>query len=1121
MLAVGISIEVLSPYLEQYKRSAWIACFNSPNSLTISGMRSSLEALKIDIESAGHFARLLQVDLAYHSELMNPIGQEYELLLDKKLRPLDGFSDVAMFSSVAGSRQTNATDALYWKTNMVSPVRFNEAAMNMLSGHDRPNFLIEIGPSGALAGPVSQIKKTLPSHDTEISYCASWSRGINAGKSIFDVAGRLFIAGGSINMAGVNRYASYDTEKKASTIIDLPNYVWNHSIKYWHENEASKDWRFKKHVHHDLLGSKVLGSSWRAPSWRKLLSLADVPWLRDHKMGPDVLMPGSGFISMAVEALYQMEQAINRDESVSSSNDLCYRLRNIRFDKALVLEEGKEAAIMLSLARQPGNIDWNEFRISSSLDDVIVEHCSGQIRLQEPLDDVLDKNRFTPLKYPTSGQMWYKAQGETGYGFGPDFQRLLEVESVSGQRHCRTLVSLIEPKSKWAPQSSYPIHPASLDGCFQTVTPSLWAGERSSLNAVLVPSIIDDLIINRVGTDLKKGLSIASSEYSGRGRLEEAKSYFSNCSVYDSESGAVLMQMSGLRFAKLDTVAKPDPHTFDRISWKADISFLTQDQLRQSPVTTSATQIDIIVDLIAHKKPALKVLEINLDTTDSSCLWFDGGDPSTRAAYLKYDFSSSDAKSLINAQSEHEAHRDSSFFMMNPTREALGLPQTTYDLAIVKFAKSSQVGMEDFVRNLELLLSEDSFTLFIPHSQAILGMQADDGDQTPETPGTPETPAESSALAPGTPASSISEESVAVSLQDAKVKSVLENENPPVILRFDAAPTEESRSWNLRKLQSLMSTRRLGSILEITDGGATSACLCTPKPKDQEPGYSQNLYVARLAKSTPAMATSLKTILQASGWSITEQTYPFSNLAVGNTIMILDELSNPVLTQINSDQWEALKVLVNSGNRLLWVTKGAQFNVTNPNNALAHGLFRVIRMENANTRLTALDVQSSTSPATGWAINELLKSLSKGKPKIFVETEFAERDGILYTHRIVPDTLINKLKHDEIKGAEPVRKSLHGAEGTVALRAERLGTFQGLTWCETAASQIPVAANKVEVEIMAVGVNFKVSLTPPAPRSFPSHHSMESVKFWAGRCRVNGHCTRKRIYPGIRSRWGC
>ena len=103
--------------------------------------------------------------------------------------------------SVTGSKKLDTADAFYWKANMVSPVRFHKAGKEMLSEKEGPNYLVEIGPSGALAGPLSQIKKSLSSLRADISYCASWSRGVDAGNAIFDVAGCLFVAGGPINMA--------------------------------------------------------------------------------------------------------------------------------------------------------------------------------------------------------------------------------------------------------------------------------------------------------------------------------------------------------------------------------------------------------------------------------------------------------------------------------------------------------------------------------------------------------------------------------------------------------------------------------------------------------------------------------------------------------------------------------------------------------------------------------------------------------------------------------------------------------------------------------------------------------------------------------------------------------
>lgn len=1071
MLAVGLGVEALAQYLAKYHGNAWIACFNSPSSLTVSGRRTALEALRDDIQADGHFARLLQVDLAYHSELMGIIGQEYETLLEKKFASLNGSPDVAMFSSVTGSKKTDTTDALYWKTNMISAVRFNEAAQAMLSQPDgqSPNFLIEIGPSGALAGPISQIKKALSS-GADIAYSASWARGANAGNALFDLAGRLFIAGHpSINLAEVNQISS--SQQRPSTIVDLPNYVWNHSVKYWHENSASKDWRFKKYVNHDLLGSKILGSSWRAPSWRKLLSLADLPWLKDHKMGANVLLPGSGFICMAIEAMWQKKNATDPNETVTSPGDLAYRLRNIKFDKALVLEDGKDAEVMLWLTQQPGSKEWHEFRISSVNDGAFIEHSSGFIRLQEPVGYCISESDSKPLTHPTSGQLWYKAQSQIGYGFGPAFQKLIQVESVSGQRHGRSLVSLEEPPSKWSPQSYYPLHPASLDGCFQTVTPSLWAGERSSLNAVVVPSILDDIVINKAPRGLKNGLSLADSQYSGRGRVEEAKSYFANCTVYDSETGALLMKMSGLRFAKLDTGVQADPHTFDRIVWKPDVTFLTQEQL-------SDRNAESVIGLVAHKKPALRVLEANF-SHDTSSLWFETGDALSRAAYLEYVFLGSEAKSLVEVQTRYEERRNTAFLLANSAADRLGAPQSEYDLLIVKVGQTFHAELNDLVKKLQSLVSPDGGQLLLLHTPALAqDLEIDYSAQGILTPDLEEagsldfelSKVPSEAI---TPASSLSPSATSDNLPALKEQQLAELEG--VSVGENGSITAHTPGLTAYKLHELLQSHGFGSVAKIASSNNTDAYLSARN--DQTFNRLQDLNVVRLLKDTPPLAPSLRSKLEASGWDILEHTVPFNTPSADSAILVLDELFSPVLTSVNEDQWEGLKSLVGSGKQLLWVTQGAQHEVTNPDTALAHGLFRVIRMEDRNAKLTTLDTQDPTGPATEWAIDAVLKSLRLERPEKFVETEFAERDGVLHVHRVIPDEAINSFKQDVKEGAEPVVEDLHKTGPAVSLRAERIGTFQGLTWAENDTAEVPVQEGRVEVEVLAAGVNFKVSTT--------------------------------------------
>lgn len=204
---------------------------------------------------------------------------------------------------------------------------------------------------------------------------------------------------------------------------------------YWHENASSRDWRFRKYVAHDLLGSKILGTPWQAPIWRNRLSAANVPWLLDHKMGGDTIMPGAGFVTFALEALWQIHCAVENLEGVAP-NDLCYRFRNVKFSRALVIEENKDVMLTLSLTRVPGDKHWHEFRVSSTLpgeDDLVREHCWGLARIQDPIEDeVADGADAEPLQNLQGPKLWYKVEKEIGMDFGPAFQRLLQIEAVSG-----------------------------------------------------------------------------------------------------------------------------------------------------------------------------------------------------------------------------------------------------------------------------------------------------------------------------------------------------------------------------------------------------------------------------------------------------------------------------------------------------------------------------------------------------------------------------------------------------------------------------------------------------------------------------------------------------------------
>ena len=216
-------------------------------------------------------------------------------------------------------------------------------------------------------------------------------------------------------------------------------------------------------------------------------------------------------------------------------------------------------------------------------------------------------------------------------------------------------------------------------------------------------------------------------------------------------------------------------------------------------------------------------------------------------------------------------------------------------------------------------------------------------------------------------------------------------------------------------------------------------------------------------------------------WQVFEHSFPFDTLPRGGIVLVMDELFAPLLKDIERTQWQFFQTLLSSGNKILWITEGSQFDVTNPDNALIHGLARTVRAEDPSANLTTLDVGSNCKTNTLWAINCILKTLLSPPLRKRIESEYVERDGVIYISRILPDGLINQAEKDDTNGAEPENVSLYEAQGTVRLRCERVGTLESLHWAHVSATDLPLIENCVEVELAAAGVNFKVSMNTLPP----------------------------------------
>jgi len=188
----------------------------------------------------------------------------------------------------------------------------------------------------------------------------------------------------------------------------------------------------------------------------------------------------------------------------------------------------------------------------------------------------------------------------------------------------------------------------------------------------------------------------------------------------------------------------------------------------------------------------------------------------------------------------------------------------------------------------------------------------------------------------------------------------------------------------------------------------------------------------------------------------------------------------PVLKvlEINLDAGDAESIWFGKGESTIRSAyrdyKFASADATAIVNAQANYESRTIRSEDPGLNLTTLDVGDPVSPQTVTAISSLLKNLARPTVKSPVETEYAERHGEIYISRISPDEKVNAFKTNESTNGLLQEGSLRDQKTLVRLRAERIGTLEGLVFGETASFELPVEQNHVEVDIYAAGLNFKV-----------------------------------------------
>ncbi|XP_014551027.1 hypothetical protein COCVIDRAFT_113947 [Bipolaris victoriae FI3] len=552
MAAVGLGRDEVSGLLTP---GATIACENSRSSVTISGDLSAIEKTldRVRQYRSEALARKLKVDKAYHSDHMMSVGPVYRELISTIKSPHDNSLPIPFFSSVTGmeTRDASLLGPNYWKSNMENPVLFLSAVESALKSTQEFGLALELGPHSALSGPFRQICKD---RSKTVTYDSCLSRSSDSTQSLLSAVGRLFCQGVKVDFAAMN--------PGANTMSSLPPYPWTHDTSYWHESRISREIRTRAHPEHELLGARVIGGNDLEPTWRKMLSLKDVPWLSDHVVAGDIVFPAAGYITMATEAVRQL-----------SSHPGSFTIRALSIGSAMPLQNGKTTEIMTRLQplRLTDNQDsaWFEFSVMSYDGTRWSRHCSGEIRTADALDSSTTRlNLSAPEgKREVATAKWYQAAKSVGLEYGPLFQGLQDI-FYDLSRDC-TSATLQSTEQYYGL-----LHPTTIDQLLQCCILGSVKGHERLLNRTALPVYIEEMSIG--GSDYLNNLHCdAYTLFSGHDTLSAHGSI-------GARGGALALQAKGIQFRLLDihTSTIEDPlKELHLLEWRPDIDLTNLDQM--------------------------------------------------------------------------------------------------------------------------------------------------------------------------------------------------------------------------------------------------------------------------------------------------------------------------------------------------------------------------------------------------------------------------------------------------------------------------------------------------------------------------------------------------------------
>ncbi|MGG1944880.1 type I polyketide synthase [Trinickia sp. NRRL B-1857] len=461
MLSVMLEEAPLRERLAKQGVALVLAALNGPSQQVVAGPLAQIEALRAQLAQEGVRTELLPGSHAFHSPLVEPMLEAYEQVL--KATPLSA-PQLSLVSNVSGAvAGAEVATAGYWVEHTRAPVRFGVGIEAL--AEQGVDVVLEIGARPTL----TVLARQTLAPDSEVVSLASLRPGRGEVEQMLESAAALYVRGAALNWASLHR-------GEQPVKVALPTYPFQRK-RYWVEPDDAETSGGAVGIAASGLGARVDVADGTIV-FEQRCSARSHAFLRDHRLSGAILVPGSFYLSLALEACDALGDGVATG------------VRDVVLSAPLRLAEDETRVIQLVVSAQANGA--RRFAIHSRGDAACAgagwtEHASGELA---PVAQETGAPPFAADDDALVGQLSgdaLRAQfAQRGLVYGGSFQALADVRH--GAR--RAEATLVDQGTT----NGLAVHPGLLDAALQTTAACLVYQQR---DGAFVPLAFDEVVLSR------------------------------------------------------------------------------------------------------------------------------------------------------------------------------------------------------------------------------------------------------------------------------------------------------------------------------------------------------------------------------------------------------------------------------------------------------------------------------------------------------------------------------------------------------------------------------------------------------------------------------------------------